>query len=60
MLPRGGFGVVNSANALADAGLEPRRHYLVIMDELWLGAAGRAGHRRPHRHTDPPQPRQKA
>lgn len=30
-----GFGVVNTANALADAGLEPRRHYLVVMDELW-------------------------
>lgn len=30
-----GFGTVNVANALADAGLEPRRHYFVIMDELW-------------------------
>lgn len=30
-----GFGSVNVANALADAGLEPRRHYFVIMDELW-------------------------
>ncbi|WP_233255592.1 type IV secretory system conjugative DNA transfer family protein [Naasia lichenicola] len=30
-----GFGTVNVANALADAGLEPRRHYLVILDELW-------------------------
>ncbi|WP_029212104.1 ATP/GTP-binding protein [Arsenicicoccus bolidensis] len=30
-----GFGAVNVANALADAGLEPRRHYFVIMDELW-------------------------
>jgi hypothetical protein len=30
-----GFGTVNVANALADAGLEPRRHYFVVMDELW-------------------------
>lgn len=30
-----GFGTVNVANALADAGLEPRRHYFAIMDELW-------------------------
>lgn len=30
-----GFGMVNVANALAEAGLEPRQHYFVIMDELW-------------------------
>lgn len=30
-----GFGTVNVANALADAGLEPRRHYFVVLDELW-------------------------
>lgn len=30
-----GFATVNIAQALADAGLEPRRHYFVIMDELW-------------------------
>ncbi len=30
-----GFGAVKIANALADAGLEPRRHYFVILDELW-------------------------
>ncbi|CAM3916387.1 ATP/GTP-binding protein [Nocardiopsis rhodophaea] len=30
-----GFGTANIANALADAGLEPRRHYFVILDELW-------------------------
>lgn len=30
-----GFGSVNIANVLADAGLEPRRHYFVVMDELW-------------------------
>lgn len=37
-----GFGLVNVAHELADAGLEPRRHYLVVMDELWR--ALRAGH----------------
>lgn len=30
-----GFATVNVANVLADVGLEPRRHYFVIMDELW-------------------------
>lgn len=30
-----GFGTVNISNALADAGLEPRRHYFVVLDELW-------------------------
>ena len=30
-----GFGTINVAHALADAGLEPRRHYFVILDELW-------------------------
>lgn len=30
-----GFGTVNVANVLADAGLEPRRHYFVVLDELW-------------------------
>lgn len=30
-----GFATVNVANMLADCGLAPRRHYFVIMDELW-------------------------
>ena len=30
-----GFGAINVANELADAGLEPRRHRLVVLDELW-------------------------
>lgn len=37
-----GFGQINAANALADAGLVARRHYLVVMDEIWR--ALRAGH----------------
>jgi len=37
-----GFGVVNAAHALADAGLEPERHYWIVMDEMWR--ALRAGH----------------
>jgi len=30
-----GFGSLNVANALTDAGLEPQQHALVILDELW-------------------------
>ncbi len=30
-----GFATVQVAHTLADAGLEPRRNYFVVMDELW-------------------------
>lgn len=30
-----GFGALNVGQALTDAGLEPQRHYFVVLDELW-------------------------
>lgn len=38
-----GFATVNVANVLADADLEPRRHYFVIMDELWQALRSGSG-----------------
>lgn len=38
-----GFATVNVANALADAGLEPRRHYFVVLDELWQALRSGSG-----------------
>jgi hypothetical protein len=38
-----GFGSVAVGHALADAGLEPRRHHLIVMDELWRALRGGRG-----------------
>jgi len=38
-----GFGVVNIAHALADAGLEPDRQYFVVMDEMWRALRAGSG-----------------
>ncbi|WP_223839262.1 hypothetical protein [Nocardiopsis deserti] len=38
-----GFGMVDAASALADAGLAPRRSYLGVMDELWRALRGAPG-----------------
>ena len=38
-----GFGAINVAHALADAGVEPRRHHFVILDELWRALRGGRG-----------------
>lgn len=38
-----GFATVNVAQALADVGLEPQRHYFVILDELWQALRSGSG-----------------
>ncbi|GAB3208936.1 hypothetical protein ACQEU5_05310 [Marinactinospora thermotolerans] len=38
-----GFGMVDAAQALADAGLAPRRSFLGVMDELWRALRGAPG-----------------
>lgn len=38
-----GFGQVNAANLIADAGLAPRRHFLIVMDEIWRALRAGAG-----------------
>lgn len=38
-----GFATVNVAQALAEAGLEPQRHYFVVLDELWQALRSGSG-----------------
>lgn len=38
-----GFGAINVSHTLADAGLEPRQHHFVVMDELWQALRSGAG-----------------
>jgi hypothetical protein len=38
-----GFGSVEVGHILADAGLEPRRHHLIVMDEAWRALRGGRG-----------------
>lgn len=38
-----GFGLVDAAAALAEAGLGPRRHYVGVIDELWRALRGAPG-----------------
>jgi hypothetical protein len=38
-----GFGAVDISQRLADAGLEPRRNYFVVLDELWRALRSGAG-----------------
>ena len=38
-----GFGVVDGAAALADAGLQPQRRHFAVLDELWRALRGAPG-----------------
>ncbi len=39
-----GFGAVDAAAALADYGAAPRRHFFLILDELWRALRGGSSH----------------
>jgi hypothetical protein len=38
-----GFAMIDASAALSDAGIAPRRQYLVVMDELWRALRGSPG-----------------
>ena len=51
-----GFGAVNVTHTLAEAGLAPMRHYLIVLDELWRALIAGRGNGRPHQQPHPPKP----
>ena len=51
-----GFGAVNVTHALAEAGLAPMRHYLIILDELWRALIAGRGMVDRTNSADPPEP----
>ena len=51
-----GFGAVNVTHALAEAGLAPMRHYLIILDELWRALIAGRGMVDRTNCADPPEP----
>ena len=51
-----GMGLVHLSQVLADEGLEPRRHYLPVLDELWRALRAGKRHGRPHQHPHATEP----